>query len=468
MQSLLSDVPVSRRSIYGALICGAAAVAFLFGRWIGQQERDLTFLPFALLAGGILVFVVLRNPYIGIGVTIASLPVTEILPDIPFFSSAVVLIGGASLGSFLLQRLARRQTLFKSGLRPVHILAILFTGWLLISHPDAALFSSDRNWFFTFFQLCILLWLGGESFTTPKEHRVLMWLFIVSSVISAVFALQSGTIAPTLNESVRADGLAGSENSAARYFTASLILLFYLRTIVNQPLLKLAIYSSLGILITGLAFTVSRSGLILGVVAIILSLSTGALGTGRQRLASLVVIVLLISVVIPESYWQIAANSILPSVTFGTDTVGLRYGLWQAGLRMWWDAPLAGVGIGQFPLKLPNYGLNVLPLRALGLGPHSIYIGILAETGLVGLGLFGTLLLVCLRDLYLASKSTTSLELRPIARTWLLVLIIILIGGITKHDHYHKLLWLVMGMSVAVLPPTRQHISIEPTVPTRQ
>ena len=73
----------------------------------------------------------------------------------------------------------------------------------------------------------------------------------------------------------------------------------------------------------------------------------------------------------------------------------------------------------------------------------------MAETGLIGLSLFAGLVLSAIAALW-RSMNEMDVEMAALARTWLIVLILILLGGIVKHDQYDKLLWIVVGMSVAL------------------
>ncbi|MFQ5922052.1 MAG: O-antigen ligase family protein, partial [Anaerolineales bacterium] len=134
----------------------------------------------------------------------------------------------------------------------------------------------------------------------------------------------------------------------------------------------------------------------------------------------------------------------------GTDTIGDRYQFIESGFHMWLDNIIGGVGIGQYPQHLMLYVTSLLPPDRLQMGAHNMYIQVLAETGLVGLMLFVAMLASCVRSLWLTRRSPDTTN-SSLAQTWLVVMVIMLLGGITKHDHYDKLIWLVMGISF-VLP----------------
>ncbi|MCX7671135.1 MAG: O-antigen ligase family protein, partial [Anaerolineae bacterium] len=66
-----------------------------------------------------------------------------------------------------------------------------------------------------------------------------------------------------------------------------------------------------------------------------------------------------------------------------------RVAHWRAGLAMFDDQPWLGVGIGNYAVVYDRYAL---PHWYEPLGhAHNIYINFLAETGVIGAGLFGAL-----------------------------------------------------------------------------
>ncbi len=63
-----------------------------------------------------------------------------------------------------------------------------------------------------------------------------------------------------------------------------------------------------------------------------------------------------------------------------------RFAHWIAGIRMWESAPWLGIGVGNYATVYEQYRL---PLWTEALGhAHNLYINLLAEVGLIGLGAF--------------------------------------------------------------------------------
>jgi peptidoglycan/LPS O-acetylase OafA/YrhL len=58
---------------------------------------------------------------------------------------------------------------------------------------------------------------------------------------------------------------------------------------------------------------------------------------------------------------------------------------------------------------------------------------------------------VALWTLWKAMRRKNSLS--GLATTWLIVLVVMVVGGLSKHDQYEKLLWLGMGTSLCFRVP---------------
>jgi len=408
-----------------------------------MNEILLSVLQIAIAS--ILAFLILRRPYLGIALTATSLPVIDLLPPIPLLTSAVPLIGAITLVGFMLHRVMEpEKPLFSFG--SVHILGLLFIGWMFLVNPQAAWFGATRNWVLTFLQLWVLAWLAGELLDTPEKHHVFMWVYSIGTITSALVVIQQGKIGEDIDTSLRVSGFAGGANSAARYFVVAIVFLSYLRTVMNQRLPRLLAIVGMTVTIIGVFLTVSRTGILLLFAALGLLVLLRPRRKHQFQLIFVFAIALFALWFLADSIFDIV-KSIIPAITQGTDTVGVRYGLWQAGWRMWLDNILQGVGIGLYPEQLRYYAQDLLPVRFWSVGAHNMYVQVLAETGLIGFGLFVLLLIMSLRNIWRAGN-INDVNIFSLRNVWFIVFLVMLLGGITKNDHFDKLIWLVMGISV--------------------
>lgn len=402
---------------------------------------DLLLIFLVIIIGIFLAVIVLFKPYLGIGFTISSLAIIDLLPEIPFFSSVVPLIGAVTIIGFLFK--PRRKYL---KLEKIHLVSLLFVVWIFISNPEAAWFGSSRNWLFTFLQLWVLLFLAGDLLDTPKKQKVVILLFSVVSIASAFYAIFSGGIGEDFSSSIRARGFTDNANAAARFFVVAMVFITYFRSAIKQPFLRFL--SLIGILITylGVFFTVSRTGIILLFSAQILIFIMQTKGKQKFRLLTIYVVLYLILWLLSDSIFDII-GTIIPTIVAGEDTFGLRLNLWRSGWVMWTNHPIRGVGIGMFinsvgPIIQRFEGPHVWNAVA-----HNTYVQVLSETGIIGFILFISMIIITLKNYWTADLSHDT-ELSSLRNTWLIVFIVMLIGGLTKSDHADKLSWMVMGISV--------------------
>lgn len=405
-----------------------------------------------ILFGAAIGLVVLLRPLVGLVILAIALSMGEALPQISVATSLFPVLGLAAFGAYATRRLLGFESQ-SPPLTSAHVAALAFVAWLLATNPTAAIRGPERNWLMTYAQLLLLLWLSSQVFTSPARHRLLMWWFSVGATMSAFVATTQGTFGLTLQESIRAGGLTGGVNTAARYYVVALVFLVMLYASANRPWQRgLALGCGL-VNLAGLTFTISRSGLLL-VAAAAGVLILDRIGTGRGR--GLVGILLLIGLgllMTPERYWNIALST--ESSPESDSTLEVRYVLWEAGVAMWRDHPIQGVGVGEFANNLTDYATKPLSEDKLTSGPHSIYIGVLAETGIFGLALFMCVVFLAIRKAAQGARSSERTT-KAMAKAWLFALIVLLVGGITKHDQYDKLLWLSMGACLSFSVPGRR------------
>ncbi|MBL1172751.1 MAG: O-antigen ligase family protein [Chloroflexi bacterium] len=402
-----------------------------------------------ILVGIVLFLLILRRPYFGIVFTAASLPIAGVLPNVPFATSVVTIIGGITIPAFLLQRKNKKiksNTSKLISLSRLHLFGLLFIGWIFITNPQAAIMGRDRNWVFTFAQLWILSWLTSELLDTVQKQRVFMWVYAVFAILSAFVAIQQGTWGRDSELEVQAFGLAEGANSAARYFIIALIFLNYLRGEASNPLTKSLATVGIVASVLGVFFSGSRTGVLLLFIAFALDILLQSNSKYKFQSIFILSISLFFLGTISDSIISYL-RPIIPMIIEGTDTMEVRYALWQAGWKMWLDHIIAGVGIGMYRFELVHYAFGTIPSFYITMVAHNAYIQILAETGIVGFILFISILAMTLKNTWPNNNVQDGNEI-TLRNMWFIVFVVILVGAFTKTDQADKMLWLVMGMSV--------------------
>ena len=152
---------------------------------------------------------------------------------------------------------------------------------------------------------------------------------------------------------------------------------------------------AVAILLT-IVFTFSRGGF-LGLSAMVLYW----IGTSRNRgkaIGALALAAILVLVVAPPQYWARISTITQPD----EGNAQLRQYYWAADRRMFFDSPLWGVGGNNSGVLMPEYAFDFPPetrLNQWGKASHSLYFQLLAEFGLLGVFLIGTVLVFNFRGL---------------------------------------------------------------------
>lgn len=165
--------------------------------------------------------------------------------------------------------------------------------------------------------------------------------------------------------------------------------LYFIAT-VRSRLGRVALAVSLGLGLAGLYFTYTRGSWLTGIVALLVTVALNRKAY-LKYLAPVAIIVPLLAV----SVFNVAQDKFLQERVQNEQTIGSRVGTAVTVLRVWRDHPLFGVGFFQYRNVRDNY---IQPVEVPGMpvirffqfrhnAIHDIYLGPLAETGLIGTGL---------------------------------------------------------------------------------
>jgi len=175
----------------------------------------------------------------------------------------------------------------------------------------------------------------------------------------------------------------------------------------------------------------------------------------RQRKFLLLVgsigMICVLTFVLPTAFW-LRAGSIVPAIRKQEDTFGARLGLWRVAMRMVEDRPIVGVGPNNYVAAYPHYARSGDRLY-LTFVSHNAFVGMAAETGLVGLGLFLLISGLALRNARRAILTGRVLERSEIENFGVVAevcLLAILMAGLSGNVEGLKCLWIFYGLAVAM------------------
>jgi O-antigen ligase len=332
-----------------------------------------------------------------------------------------------------------------------HAFAVGFLVWACLSFfwaidPMGAIFIVKRG-----VQLIALIWLIWEFSDTAARRRGLYQGYVLGAYVAVISTLVNYQAGATV---VGGKRFAASEetnpNDLAFLLVLALPIAWHLALTTRRFWLLWLnrLYLPLGML--GLFLTGSRSGLIVGIVA--LSIIPWTLGQFNLRVRAAAVALAVICVAIatayvPEQLWD-RLGSTGEELTEGT--LNNRTVIWQAGLSAFPQHPLIGFGV---------FGYGIATRHWLGStrGAHNAYLSVLVELGLVGLSLF----LAALWRVFLAVRRSP-----PEDRKLLLVLFFTIVIGLMPRAWESKkptwvFLTLMHASAVAAAAPRARPIWAE-------
>jgi O-antigen ligase len=122
-----------------------------------------------------------------------------------------------------------------------------------------------------------------------------------------------------------------------------------------------------------------------------------------------------------------------------------------AGVQMFRDHPIGGVGLGNYESNYRRYAKEIgIDLREEDRQAHSLPIEIAAETGLVGLAAWGALLLAVTRRIYVArDRARMDFETLALVTAIGVGMSGYLTTSLFLHDAYQRQLWIIAALGYA-------------------
>ncbi len=130
--------------------------------------------------------------------------------------------------------------------------------------------------------------------------------------------------------------------------------------------------------------------------------------------------------------------------SFAFDDQG-RFQIWASALKLWWERPLFGYGLGNYAILAPlDQSMNLAKEHGYFLQAHNDYVQVLFETGIVGfLGVLAAFIAV-------AQRARQTL-LHPEGRAWMAVFIAIAANALGNFPFHVAPLALLGAMSWSFL-----------------
>jgi O-antigen ligase len=225
-----------------------------------------------------------------------------------------------------------------------------------------------------------------------------IWAWIATALSLGSLAGVTGAVVVVPTDGYRSNGFFEDPNLYAGYLLVAFSIVLYLATISTSLWLPLQ-----GILITGgIVMTGSRGGL--ASLALLVLFALVVLRSARLRGMLVAMVVLGLGGLVFLALNRDSGTSILglDRIFFAQD-VGddPRLRLWGRAVEKWADAPVWGIGAGQFE-RFSGDVFRVAKSSGFGYVTHNTFLYFLVAFGVVGLGLFLAMIAWVVHRLYSA------------------------------------------------------------------
>jgi O-antigen ligase len=232
----------------------------------------------------------------------------------------------------------------------------------------------------------------------------------------------------------------------------------------KRTLVKLAGVFMLGIILYIVLNTYSRGAYLVMAIDVVLILFVFEKQFNPLIAFAALGILIMLYPFIPSSYRNrfitlsdfTAQNGIYQDTSFRGRTSEML-----TGLTMFATHPILGVGAGNYPVNYQHYAQLIgIEFRAEKRDPHSLYVQLLAETGILGTIAFLGMVLSLIRAL---NRACRVIELTPYLNDWLpwisairLSVISYLFTSVFLHNAYIRYFWILVAMALAGIQITDQ------------
>jgi O-antigen ligase len=414
----------------------------------------------ALLAPASALFA-FAQPLLGIYTVTVTLPVEDLIPGIGGATGAKVL-GILVFASWLSRKVIIRDSWRAILSTDFFFVSLVALFWVFASALWAKYRGTTFQGVFTQIQLFALSLLVIDLITSWNRFIWLGKFLVVGGLIAAVAAMDQYFLDGVKRAG---DGITGGINHTASTLVTIIPFAFYTIRAAERRFWRFLGFLYIVCGTIAVAVTFSRTSYIL--ISLTLIVHFIVLATGRRGRGSVLLLggaVVIAALFLPWELIQLRAETIAPSLQQIAETANaqqeeaadVRAYHWRIGWTMFKDYPFTGVGFNNYNQRFLEYQFRVPGSnRVYGSerSPHSSYVGLLANVGLIGLALWLVVFAVAIRSTVIAwslvrEQRTSNKYFFVQAVTFSLFLQ--LFYGWSLNVHENKIFWLILGSTVAM------------------
>jgi O-antigen ligase len=337
-------------------------------------------------------------------------------------------------------------------------LVVAFVSWSILS----LIWAESRTKGFEQLQTAILVMLlipiVYTGVTSERDVKAIAGAFVAGATVAAGYGVVtsptiSGGAAEASEELNRVAGTVGDPNVLASILLAGTFLAVALAlTQKRNPAMRLTLFFCAFLCLLGVVLTFSRGGLIaLGAAMLV----TPFLVRRRAAAITLMVLVVIGIVAFVVTFAPADAKDRLTKNDGGSG----RTDIWRIGWRMVEANPVVGIGVGNFQNTSVHYQIAPGAARVrtdLADHPsvaHNSFLELLAEGGVIGLGLFLGIIVAALATAVKATRRflrERRSDLAVLSGAVVIAIIAILASDFFISEQFAKQLWLLIALCPAL------------------
>mgnify|MGYP005849657147 FL=1 len=379
------------------------------------------------------------------------------------FLGGVKILGLLIAGGLVLKVLGDPRGLgvqVKNLLAPISLSGLLFTIWCLMS----AFWAPNPTWALLRVSTYVGLFVVMQAIGLLKREDIKrMWELLL---LGAALSVPLGLILPAPTEVVAASGrfTSGGQdpNDYANLIVVTVGVVFYgiltCKREVRGKLLRIVLLSSALVAVMAIPLSLSRTAVINLLAMLLASSLLRRTAKSATKLVVLMGLVLLCIVVLFPDFTDrmVQRYSTLQWLQQEATWAG-RIDIWRAAVTVFAERPFTGVGAGNFAFVSPYYSYYAALIAATredggGGVVHNMFLSVMSETGVIGLILFGALLLSAY-----ASARRLVRRGESLGYGLLIGLLAYTVAGLTLTWEYVKIPYVLYGSLLALRTEDARH-----------
>ncbi len=439
------------------------------------------------MAGSIAAYLIFRYPAFGLALTIVAVLNFQNagriggLGQSTFFLSIAKIVGALTAASWAFGILTSRKGIVLNkqmglgiGFVVLSVVSIMFAGDSNVAMADVSKLGTNFLLFFlianivnkdnirNFFLLLVFTGFFASLMAILQVYLPSMQVSGAKSVVEFGFQ-EAGIVNPEQLKSgsfVRPTGTLGHPNWLSYFLVTSLPLSFYV-FLTSRSWLRLTTVVVMGMEIVAMVLTHDRMAMLGFVWVVLLCVVTKIIRITPIRTVILMLAGVVFILVAPATYLERVFS---PSHYKESSSINTRWELLTGGLSMFANNWVTGVGGGNFGIEFMKHNQDSQAARMVfmlrkqtrtnysdySMGAHNMYVEVACETGVIGITVFLMFLIHGLRNLNRIRKGPVKDKYGEMATMVMISMLGFGALGLLLHAQLQKIMWIVLGLSVAV------------------